>query len=90
MQLASSLLGSKLARRTVPKNMHRTLLGRAVMAITYDIFRKLPAGEPVWVEAVQGLEVAKSRLQELATVRPGDYYIYDLGHERIVAMASTA
>jgi hypothetical protein len=70
--------------------MHRTLAGRAIMTVTYDIFRKLPAGEPVWVEAVQGLEDAKSRLQELATVRPGDYYIYDLGHERIVAMASTA
>jgi len=57
---------------------------------TYDIFRKLPAGEPVWVEAVQGLEDAKSRLNELVSVRPGDYYIYDLGHERIVAMASSA
>jgi len=57
---------------------------------TYDIFRKLPAGEPVWVEAVNGLEDAKSRLNELVAVRPGDYYIYDLGHERIVAMASSA
>jgi hypothetical protein len=70
--------------------MHPTLAGSGIMTVTYDIFRKLPAGEPVWVEAVQGLEDAKSRLSELVTVRPGDYYIYDLGRERIVAMASSS
>ncbi|MFY9688788.1 MAG: hypothetical protein WA369_05340 [Candidatus Acidiferrales bacterium] len=60
------------------------------MVVTYDIFRKLPAGDPVWVEAVRGLEDAKSRVQELVSARPGDYYIYDLGCERIIAVASAA
>ncbi|HTZ99847.1 MAG TPA: hypothetical protein VMB02_05920 [Candidatus Aquilonibacter sp.] len=61
-----------------------------MVSVTYDIFRKLPAGDPVWVEAVQGLEDAQTRLRELVALRPGDYYIYDLGRERIVAMASSA
>lgn len=60
------------------------------MTITYDIFRKLPAGEPLWVEAVQGLEDAQSRLRELVAIKPGDYYVYDLGRERIVAVASAS
>jgi hypothetical protein len=88
--LAAVCLGSELAARSVPKNTHPNAAGRDIMIVTYDIFRKLPAGEPVWVEAVQGLEDAQSRLRELVAVRPGDYYIYDLGRERIVAMASSA
>jgi len=64
--------------------------GEHQMIVTYDIFRKLPAGDPVWVEAVQGLEIAKSRLEELVNVRPGDYYLYDLGCERIIAIASAS
>jgi hypothetical protein len=70
--------------------MHRTLAGRIMVDVTYDIFRKLPAGDPVWVEAVQGLQDAETRLRELVAVRPGEYYIYDLGRERIVAVASAS
>jgi len=34
--------------------------------------------------------VAKTRLQELVSVRPGDYYLYDLGCERIIAVATSS
>jgi hypothetical protein len=44
--------------------------------ITYDIFRDDPAGRPVWVEAVEGLEHAMNRIEELAASDPADYYLY--------------
>ncbi len=46
------------------------------MDLTFDIFRKLPDGKPVWVEAVEGLEEAKKRLTGLALISPEEYFIY--------------
>lgn len=42
-----------------------------------DIFRTLPDGQFLWIEAVEGLEEAKSQLNKLAEEEPGDYFIYD-------------
>jgi hypothetical protein len=42
----------------------------------FDLFSRLPDGSPLWLESVQGLEAARSRLNGLSRVRPGEYFIY--------------
>ncbi len=54
------------------------------MKATYDIFKKLPSGSPIWIEAVQGLELARFRLAILVQADPGDYLLYDLKNAQIV------
>ena len=46
------------------------------MAPMFDIFSTLPDGGPLWLEAVEGLDEAKKRLNILAEARPGSYFIY--------------
>lgn len=57
------------------------------MNLTYDIFRKLPDGASIWVEAVQTLELAHARLARLIKTQPGDYVVYDLSRRRVIAEA---
>jgi hypothetical protein len=58
------------------------------VSLTYDIFRKLPDGASIWIEAVQTLELARTRLSNLAKTQPGDYIVYDLSRRQIVARAT--
>ena len=44
--------------------------------ITYDIFKDDAIGSPVWIEAVQGLERAMKRMEELAASEESDYYLF--------------
>jgi len=43
----------------------------------FDIFRTLPDGSPLWVEAVKGIEDARKRLIELECIAPDKYRVYD-------------
>jgi hypothetical protein len=54
------------------------------MNAKFDIFRKLPDGQPIWVMAVEGLEEARRQLLEMAATAPGDYFIYDTRHGRML------
>jgi hypothetical protein len=54
------------------------------VSLTYDIFRKLPDGASIWIEAVQTLELARTRLANLVKTQPGDYIVYDLSRRQIV------
>ncbi len=60
------------------------------MKVTYDIFRRLPDGSPVWIEAVQTLEGARARLRYLLEAQPGDYFVYDLVQNKIIEYAEYA
>ena len=60
------------------------------MKVTYDIFRRLPDGGPIWIEAVQTLEGAKARLRYLLEAQPGDYFVYDLVQNKIIEYAEYA
>lgn len=44
---------------------------------TFDIFRTLPDGSPLWIEAVQGIENVKERLNHLQEIAPEKYRVYD-------------
>jgi hypothetical protein len=50
-----------------------------------DIFRKDSRGNPVWLDCVTDLEAARSRLNELASVAPGEYFVFDQRTHQIVA-----
>ena len=51
---------------------------------SYDILKK-DAAALVWVEAVNDLEIAKLRIQELAARSEGEYVIFDQRTRQIVA-----
>jgi hypothetical protein len=49
-----------------------------------DIFRKDVRGNPVWLDCVKDLETARFRLNELASVIPGEYFVFDQRTRQIV------
>jgi hypothetical protein len=49
-----------------------------------DIFKKDVRGNPVWIDAVEDLELARFRLSRLASVIPGEYFVFDQRTHRIV------
>jgi len=49
----------------------------AVDQRTFDIFRTLPDGSPLWVEAVEGREHTRERLIQLQQIAPDKYRVYD-------------
>ncbi len=44
---------------------------------TLDIFRILPDGTPIWVEAVKGREEARKRITALVATTPATYRVHD-------------
>jgi hypothetical protein len=51
----------------------------------YEIFKDDPPGSPRWLEAVEGLEQAMNRLEELATNdTSSDYYLYSNQADKLV------
>ncbi len=55
------------------------------MDAKYDIFRKLPDGQPVWMKAVVGLQDAKYELVQMAKLFPGDYFIFDTRNGSVIS-----
>ena len=51
---------------------------------TFDIFKRLADGRPEWVEAVEGLEEASTRMSRLASNSPSAYFIYSVADQRVV------
>ena len=49
-----------------------------------DIFRKDDRGNPIWLDCVADLKTARSRLSELASVIPGEYFVFDQQTHQIV------
>ena len=42
-----------------------------------DIFRKDVQGNPLWLDCAADLQAARFRLTELATLTPGEYFVFD-------------
>lgn len=43
----------------------------------FELFQRLPNSDPVWLESCPSLEIAMDRAHELASVRPGSYFVFD-------------
>jgi hypothetical protein len=52
--------------------------------LVYNLFTEDACGNPVWLDAVADFEVARIRLTQLASVNPGEYFIFNLRTQQIV------
>jgi hypothetical protein len=50
----------------------------------YNLFTEDARGNPVWLDAVADFEAARIRLTQLASVNPGEYFIFNLRTQQIV------
>ena len=60
---------------------------RCVMrdTIRYEIFKSDPPGRPRWLEAIEGLEQATNRIEELAAGDPSyEYYLYCVQADKFI------
>jgi hypothetical protein len=56
----------------------------------YDIFSGLPETDPLWLETVAGLDLARKHMKALATKSPGPYFIFDCRSSKIVVSLDTS
>jgi hypothetical protein len=54
----------------------------------FDILRRHDDGSFIWLEDAHDLQVARTRLQELFEVTPGEYFVFDQKSQQIVARLS--
>jgi hypothetical protein len=54
------------------------------MDAKFDIFKKLPDGQPLWVKAVDGIEEASAQIRRLVASSPGEYFIYNVRNACVV------
>jgi hypothetical protein len=52
---------------------------------SFDILRKDRGGKPVLLAVVGGLETVRLRLSQLASLMPGEYFVFDPRTHQIVA-----
>ena len=50
-----------------------------------DIFKKDTQGNPVWLDCVADLQTARFRLKQLASLKPGEYFVFDQRTQQIAA-----
>lgn len=55
------------------------------MTPALDIFKRDVRGNSVWIDAVDDLQDARSRLNQLVSILPGEYFVFDHRTRRIVA-----
>ena len=46
------------------------------MDTNFDIFKRLRDGKPLWITSVPQIEEARSRVDRLGAIAPGEYLIY--------------
>ena len=56
----------------------------------FDLFSGKPDRDALWLEAVEGLEIARRRIAELARLKPGPYFIFHSSDHAIMGTIDTA
>jgi hypothetical protein len=54
------------------------------LSLKFDIFMRLPDGQPMWIKAVETFEEAKRQLKQIAATSPGDYFIFDTRNGQVI------
>ena len=54
------------------------------MAAQYDIFKKTPKNDFIWVETAEDISCARKRLMHLATKEPAEYRLWDANQQMFV------
>jgi hypothetical protein len=50
----------------------------------FDIFLRLPSGQPVWIKAVESLEEARRQLAQFTESEPGEYFVFNALSGKII------
>lgn len=53
--------------------------------LTFDIFAGVFEQNAMWLEAVQGLDHAKTRMEQIASQKPGNYFVFCSATHAVVA-----
>ena len=67
----------------------RNMQGGEEMGLVYDVFERLPDGQPMWVKAVATLDEARGQIVDLMATRGGtadDFFVYDVRRGAEVAI----
>ncbi|MGA2418885.1 MAG: hypothetical protein ABSG69_02275 [Candidatus Acidiferrum sp.] len=59
------------------------------MSLAYDLFERLPDGQPIWVKAVASVEDARATIVTLVASRgraPQDFFVYDVKRGAVVTV----
>src|ERR1700722_20254360 len=67
----------------------RNMQGGEEMGLVYDVFERLPDGQPMWVQAVATLDNGRGQMVELRAARGGaadDFFVYDVRRGAEVAV----
>ena len=56
---------------------------------TFDIFLGSGEHDALWLECVEGLDAATKRMNEIATKKPGMYFVLNLRDRLVVATIDT-
>lgn len=59
------------------------------MQLPYDIFKEFADGSVLWIEAVEDLKRARTRIQELAQHSPGKYFVFNQNHQMVIEAAKS-
>jgi hypothetical protein len=54
------------------------------MTAKFDLFMRLPDGQPIWIKAVERLEDARNELAQIAAHTPGNYFIFNASNGQLV------
>jgi hypothetical protein len=63
--------------------------GGEEMPLAYDLFERLPDGQPMWVKAVASIDDARAMIVNLVASRgraPQDFFVYDVRRGAVVAV----
>jgi hypothetical protein len=55
-----------------------------ILSGKFDIFLRLPDGQPIWIKAVESLEEARRQMMQLNERDPGEYFIFNALSGRVV------
>ncbi len=59
------------------------------MSLAYDLFERLPDGQPMWVKAVASIEDARTLIMKLVVSRGAatkDFFVYDVKRGAVVGV----
>jgi hypothetical protein len=55
----------------------------------FDILKRQEDGSLIWLEAARDIELAKSRLEQLSALWPGEYFVFDQQTQTLLEVSTT-
>lgn len=60
-------------------------IARFMLTPHLDILKRQKDGSFIWIEARSDIEIAEKRIEQLASIEPGEYFVFDQRTQQIVA-----